>query len=183
MYDGQKKGCLQENRIILALNFSLKFTTVVPQCYFLGAFSVLQNLNRNLKNSKNSPSCRTIFLGRSTHLNGVFEDEWIVNRDEIDGTIMRAAVFTNLRLNWDCLEMMLCASTAVDFVKIYNKLYNFFQEQIKSSRIVWNVQVSRVSVLKIQKPVVKFFCKDSTAVNPLLRIQNRALVGGSLQKV
>ena len=78
---------------------------------------------------------RPIMIARFLEPVLCFRDEWVSVKSATDPQVTnRAEVHANLSLKWKDLEMAITKTTTADLIKIYNKLYLFFQEQIKASR-------------------------------------------------
>ncbi|KHJ85177.1 hypothetical protein OESDEN_15102 [Oesophagostomum dentatum] len=53
---------------------------------------------------------------------------------------IRACVRLNVKGSWDDLQIVITRNTVDDILKIANKLKTFFEEQLKSSKMVWGIQ-------------------------------------------
>ncbi|PIO64311.1 hypothetical protein TELCIR_14066 [Teladorsagia circumcincta] len=55
-------------------------------------------------------------------------------------TYIRACVRLNVKGSWEDLQLVITRCTVDDIQKIVNKLKTFFEEQLKSSKMVWGIQ-------------------------------------------
>ncbi|CAD5207349.1 unnamed protein product [Bursaphelenchus okinawaensis] len=79
---------------------------------------------------------RPIFIGRFTMPRLIINDEWQFH-SQSDGQVDEAVCMLKVNGSWDALDMIITKNTTDDMVKIVEKLANFFNEQLQSSRMVW----------------------------------------------
>ncbi|ETN70263.1 hypothetical protein NECAME_04953, partial [Necator americanus] len=58
---------------------------------------------------------------------------------------IRACVRLNVKGSWEDLQVVITRATVDDIQKIINKLKTFFEEQLKSSKMVWGIQQEKSS--------------------------------------
>ncbi|KAG1701702.1 hypothetical protein GQR58_004725 [Nymphon striatum] len=96
----------------------------------------------------------SVWMSRASSLNVMMKDEWRVNIDNKKcetflPTKRPAIVFVHCDLTWDQFHMMMSRSTNTDFLKMCNKLEEFFSQQFHSSkRVLSSLQPHRSSVKK-----------------------------------
>uniref|UniRef100_A0A914WS45 Bridge-like lipid transfer protein family member 1 C-terminal domain-containing protein n=1 Tax=Plectus sambesii TaxID=2011161 RepID=A0A914WS45_9BILA len=87
---------------------------------------------------------RATFIGRFVEPHASFHDEWLTVKTP-DNEVSRAAVYANVRMRWRTLEMAITRTTTADFVKIYDKLTDFFEKQLQESRMAWSDSTERMN--------------------------------------
>jgi hypothetical protein len=86
---------------------------------------------------------RPTLIGRFIEPHASFHDEWLTVKTG-NGEVSRAAVYANVTMRWRDLEMAITRTTTADFIKIYDKLTDFFEKQLKESRIAWSDSTERL---------------------------------------
>ncbi|XGW26571.1 hypothetical protein V3C99_007295 [Haemonchus contortus] len=82
---------------------------------------------------------RAVLIGRCEKPAISLGDEF--SRDKNDeGEYTRACVRLNVKGSWEDLQLVITRCTVDDIQKIINKLKTFFEEQLKSSKMVWGIQ-------------------------------------------
>ncbi|CAJ0955025.1 unnamed protein product, partial [Mesorhabditis belari] len=98
------------------------------------------HFNTNLKRI----SCRIEWMSRSVLIATCKEptisvfDDWSVEKDS-SGVVNRSSVSVGMDGRWCDLQMVITRDTVESCEKIFNKLVSFFQDQLKSSKIVWGI--------------------------------------------
>ncbi|KIH57173.1 hypothetical protein ANCDUO_12638 [Ancylostoma duodenale] len=82
---------------------------------------------------------RPILIGRCEKPAISLGDEFLREKNEKDEYI-RACVRLNVKGSWDDLQVVITRGTVDDIQKIINKLKTFFEEQLKSSKMVWGIR-------------------------------------------
>ncbi|CAJ0604609.1 unnamed protein product [Cylicocyclus nassatus] len=82
---------------------------------------------------------RAILIGRCEKPAISLGDEFSREKNE-HGEYIRACVRLNVRGSWEDLQVVITRNTVDDIQKIVNKLKTFFEEQLKSSKMVWGIQ-------------------------------------------
>ncbi|KAK6016010.1 hypothetical protein OSTOST_18511 [Ostertagia ostertagi] len=82
---------------------------------------------------------RAVLIGRCEKPAISLGDEFSRERDD-EGEYIRACVRLNVKGSWEDLQLVITRCTVDDIQKIINKLKTFFEEQLKSSKMVWGIQ-------------------------------------------
>ncbi|VDM69607.1 unnamed protein product [Strongylus vulgaris] len=82
---------------------------------------------------------RAILIGRCEKPAISLGDEFSREKNEA-GEYIRACVRLNVKGSWEDLQVVITRGTVDDIQKIVNKLKTFFEEQLKSSKMVWGIQ-------------------------------------------
>ncbi|KAJ8666820.1 hypothetical protein QAD02_008482 [Eretmocerus hayati] len=84
----------------------------------------------------------SVLMCRVSSLDVTLRDEWKINRTSTGDAFMPtrrpAVIFMHGDLGWDQLQIMISKSTAVDLLKMFYKLDEFFSQQFKSSKRVFS---------------------------------------------
>ncbi|EPB75014.1 hypothetical protein ANCCEY_05883 [Ancylostoma ceylanicum] len=82
---------------------------------------------------------RPILIGRCEKPAISLGDEFLREKNE-QGEYIRACVRLNVKGSWEDLQVVITRGTVDDIQKIINKLKTFFEEQLKSSKMVWGIR-------------------------------------------
>ncbi|KAJ1353026.1 hypothetical protein KIN20_009566 [Parelaphostrongylus tenuis] len=81
---------------------------------------------------------RAVLIGRCERPEVSLGDEFSGEKNGADQYI-RASVRLNVKGSWEDLQLVITRCTVDDILKIVNKLKTFFEEQLKSSKMVWGI--------------------------------------------
>lgn len=87
---------------------------------------------------------RAVLIGRCEKPAISVGDEFSREQNE-KGEYARACVLLNVKGSWEDLQLVITRCTVDDILKIINKLKTFFEEQLKSSKMVWGIRESENS--------------------------------------
>ncbi|KAK6055982.1 hypothetical protein COOONC_06513 [Cooperia oncophora] len=93
---------------------------------------------------------RAVLIGRCEKPAISLGDEFSRERDD-DGEYIRACVRLNVKGSWEDLQLVITRCTVDDIQKIINKLKTFFEEQLKSSKMVWGIHEDSTAAVSNSK--------------------------------
>uniref|UniRef100_A0A915K8F3 Bridge-like lipid transfer protein family member 1 C-terminal domain-containing protein n=1 Tax=Romanomermis culicivorax TaxID=13658 RepID=A0A915K8F3_ROMCU len=93
----------------------------------------------------------TKFIGKVTHLAVELHDLWSIDASSREGksVVEKCTVSLNSDVKWDSIFLMITRTTVNDFIRVYDKLCEFFAQQVKASRMVLIPEAAMTTAMRI----------------------------------